>query len=142
MRCPNCAHEIPAEAAFENLSATAPKLGPSDFLTKTPKGNLLRVRVVYTRHDAEAGMDHFKVQIAPAADDTGDVAKGLQGENMIFPAFPVAVRSEAIQHGPGGKPLISLTGVLADAIASQIAAAEARLYAAQHLSSIFGAPEG
>lgn len=141
MRCPHCAEIIPSELAFEDLSVDAEKLGPKDFLTKTPRGNLLRVRVIYTRHEAESGMDHFKVQIAPAADTTGDVAKGVAGENLIFPAFPIAIASAAILHGPDGKPMISLTGVLADAVAKQIAVAEASLYAAQSLSRVFGVPD-
>lgn len=142
MRCPNCQYEIPPELGFTDLTAGATKLEGkrNQFLTRTPRGNLLRVQILYTRTDHESGEDCFKVSAAPAVDESGDVEKGIDGENIIFPAFPVSVKSAALQHDGSGRPLVSLTGVLAEAINRVIAEAEQRLYATKHLQALFGAP--
>lgn len=142
MRCPHCSEVIPAELGFENLTASAAKLEGkrNDFLTRTPRGNLLRVRVLYTMSDAESGEDCFKVQVAPAADESGDVLKGLRGENVIYPAIPVSVKSARLQHDSNGRPVLSLTGQLAEVVAQAVLDGEQRLYAQQHLVALFGTP--
>lgn len=134
MECPNCKTHLPA---FVDRTADAKNLAdsPNDFLVETPRGALLRVRVTFTRHDTEAGFFHYKVQIAPAADLSGDVLRGATDENILFPAFSVALKEEAIIEGKEG-----LTGILAAAIAQQLSTAEARLFVSKQLVSRFGPP--
>lgn len=134
MDCPHCHKPIPD---FTDRTVLALKLRdqPNDFLIETARGRLLRIRVTFARHDLEAGLFHYKISVAQAQDVSGDVSRGVTGEHVIFPAFPIALHQDALNEGR-----ISLSGELAAAVSQMISAAEARLFAAEALVSRFGEP--